>query len=89
MFIQGVNQTRENNETNLDYLLLTSAESDGLRQYLHKFFLGQGAYYFDKELKKIHPEIDRDLEEQEVKDKQHTSRVLNHSLKRDYVEKGF
>jgi hypothetical protein len=45
LVIKGVSPDREMNDSNIDYLLDKTKEQDGLRQYLHKFFMGDHLYY--------------------------------------------
>lgn len=48
LFIKGVNADRSKNDSNADYVALKGKESDGIREYVHKFHLGLQPMYFKK-----------------------------------------
>lgn len=45
MMIKGVNFNRAENDNNMDYLLSEGGENDGMRYYIHRYFLGLHPYY--------------------------------------------
>jgi len=72
MLIKGVKSNRDDNDSNHDYMYVDTNESEGLRYYLHKYFLGFHPYYieikneeFFNKLKKSDVPIDK-LNQQEV-----------------------
>ena len=72
MLIKGVKANRDDNDSNHDYMYVDTNESEGLRYYLHKYFLGFHPYYieikndeFFNRLKKSDVPIDK-LNQQEV-----------------------
>ena len=72
MLIKGVKANRDDNDSNHDYMYVDTNESEGLRYYLHKYFLGFHPYYieikneeFFNKLKKSDVPIDK-LNQQEV-----------------------
>jgi hypothetical protein len=72
MLIKGVKASRDDNDSNHDYMYVDTNESEGLRYYLHKYFLGFHPYYieikneeFFNKLKKSDVPIDK-LNQQEV-----------------------
>ena len=72
MLIKGVKANRDDNYSNHDYMYVDTNESEGLRYYLHKYFLGFHPYYieikneeFFNKLKKSDVPIDK-LNQQEV-----------------------
>lgn len=72
MLIKGVKSNRDDNDSNHDYMYVDTNESEGLRYYLHKYFLGFHPYYieikneeFFNKLKKPDVPIDK-LNQQEV-----------------------
>jgi len=72
MLIKGVKSNRDDNDSNHDYMYVDTNENEGLRYYLHKYFLGFHPYYieikneeFFNKLKKSDVPIDK-LNQQEV-----------------------
>ena len=72
MLIKGVKANRDDNDSNHDHMYVDTNESEGLRYYLHKYFLGFHPYYieikneeFFNKLKKSDMPIDK-LNQQEV-----------------------
>jgi len=72
MLIKGVKSNRDDNDSNHDYMYVDTNESEGLRYYLHKYFLGFHPYYieikneeFFNKLKKSDVPIDK-VNQQEV-----------------------
>jgi hypothetical protein len=72
MLIKGVKSNRDDNDSNHDYMYVDTNENEGLRYYLHKYFLGFHPYYieikneeFFNKLKKSDMPIDK-LNQQEV-----------------------
>jgi hypothetical protein len=49
MIVNGVSADREQNDANVDYLYVDNAENNGIRVYLHKYFLGMHSYYLQRE----------------------------------------
>jgi len=49
-FIRGVHAERAMNESNLDYRQSRDHEQKGIRDIIHKFFLGMTPYYITKHL---------------------------------------
>ena len=47
MLIKGVKADRDENDSNHDYMYVDTNESEGLRYYLHKYFLGFHPYYIE------------------------------------------
>jgi hypothetical protein len=47
MLIKGVKANRDDNDCNHDYMYVDTNESEGLRYYLHKYFLGFHPYYIE------------------------------------------
>lgn len=46
-FCRGVQFDRSKNWANLDYSLDISKEGDGMKSYVHKYFLGMEPFYFE------------------------------------------
>ena len=72
MLVKGVKANRDDNDSNHDYMYVDTNESEGLRYYLHKYFLGFHPYYieikndeFFNKLKKSDVPIEK-LNQQEV-----------------------
>ena len=65
MIVKGVSANREENDCNYDYNLLKHFESQGMRLYMHKYFLGYMHYYlhlkFEQHLRRL-MEIKAELE---------------------------
>jgi len=53
MLIKGVRFNREENDSNHDYMYVDANENQGLRFYLHKYFLGFHSYYMEVENKEF------------------------------------
>lgn len=47
MLVKGVKANRDDNDSNHDYMYVDTNESEGLRYYLHKYFLGFHPYYIE------------------------------------------
>ena len=47
MLIKGVKANRDENDSNHDYMYVDTNEVEGLRYYLHKYFLGFHPYYIE------------------------------------------
>jgi hypothetical protein len=47
MLIKGVKTDRDDNDSNHDYLYVDTNEHEGIRFYLHKYFLGFHPYYIE------------------------------------------
>ena len=45
IFVKGVSHNRDLNDSNLDYNYVSHHENEGLRFYMHKYFIGFHAYY--------------------------------------------
>ena len=45
MMIKGVRHNRDENDSNHDYVFVDTNENEGLRFYLHKYFIGFHPYY--------------------------------------------
>lgn len=47
MLVKGVKANRDDNDSNHDYMYVDTNESEGLRYYIHKYFLGFHPYYIE------------------------------------------
>jgi hypothetical protein len=47
MLVKGVKANRDDNDSNHDYMYVDTNEAEGLRYYLHKYFLGFHPYYIE------------------------------------------
>lgn len=47
MLVKGVRHDRDKNDSNHDYMYVNTHENQGLRFYLHKYFLGFHPYYME------------------------------------------
>jgi len=45
IFVKGVAHDRDKNDTNLDYFYVNQHENQGIRYYMHKYFVGFQPYY--------------------------------------------
>ena len=45
MLVKGVSVEREKNDMNMDYIYVDESENQGLRVFMHKYFLGFQQYY--------------------------------------------
>lgn len=45
MIIKGVSPRREENDSNYDYVVQKQLDHEGMRFYMHKYFLGHMHYY--------------------------------------------
>jgi len=46
IFIKGVSADRDQNYSNVDYVVVDKNEDLGVRFYMHKYFIGHSLYYF-------------------------------------------
>ena len=47
LLVKGIRHNREENDSNHDYMYVDTHENQGLRFYLHKYFLGFHPYYME------------------------------------------
>ena len=47
LLVKGVRFNRDENDNNHDYLYVDNQENEGLRFYLHKYFIGFHPYYME------------------------------------------
>ena len=52
MLIKGVKFNRDENDENVDYVYVDRQENQGLRFYLHKYFMGLHPFYLQKQYDK-------------------------------------
>ena len=52
LFVKGVRHNRDENDSNHDYIYVEMNENQGLRFYLHKYFIGFHPYYMQVENQK-------------------------------------
>ena len=50
--MKGVKADRDQNDSNLDYFYDHRLENEGIRFYLHKYFMGYQTYYMQLRLEK-------------------------------------
>jgi hypothetical protein len=93
MFIKGVKQNRDENDSNHDYMYVDTNEVEGLRYYLHKYFLGFHPYYivvkneeFFNKMKKSDVPVEK-LPQQEVMQMQDKFRDITFKMRKDMLER--
>ena len=93
LFIKGVGIERDTNADQMDYTRITSLESNGLRQYVHKFELGMQPYYYqqryEKELRQL---VDGEWRAQNPMGIYETERVVRegwHKMRTEIMAKQF
>ena len=93
MLVKGVKANRDDNDSNHDYMYVDTNEGEGLRYYLHKYFLGFHPYYieikndeFFNKLKKSDVPLEK-LNQQEVMKEQDHYRDLIFKMRKDMLER--
>lgn len=72
MIIKGISPKRDENDNNFDYQINSKKDNDGMRFYMHKFFIGYQHYYQHLRFKEKHErwlEIQKQREARELKNK--------------------
>lgn len=73
MMVKGVRHNREENDANHDYVFVDTNENEGLRFYLHKYFLGFHPYYMSTKNEEF---FNRDAKSEDSLDKIPMSEVM-------------
>ena len=92
LFIRGVSHDRSKNDSNVDYIYFNQYESEGLRQYTHKYFLGYVPLYLQEhnheELEHLYKESLRpDISEIEIARLQDRSKDIFYGQRKKMVER--